>query len=214
MKRGPKKTEKPEEPKKQDKRTTKKTKLQVMEREKFSSLLREWNKLEYEKKLEWLKSAKESGVIRSGKGKEIVEGQQLFMSYNGYLLQIGETINLKPPIIKDPSFIFKLNFDIENNKSGKKMNFNFEPALDKDTKAIIYSTKALNIYGTNIDKKYFRSIAVLEPEFMSGGSILAQYLLLFKKLPKKGEVIGLKVLTVNRQCGKPSLPYAFPYIIR
>ena len=51
---------------------------------KFSSLLNEWNKLTYEKKLEWLKAVKESGVIRSGKGKEIIEGQQLFMSYNGF----------------------------------------------------------------------------------------------------------------------------------
>ena len=94
------------------------------------------------------------------------------------------------------------------------MNFHFEPALDKDTKAIIYSTKALNIRGTKIEQRHLRKIAEPDSEFMSCGSILAQYLLLFKKLPKKGEVIGLKVLTVHRQCGKLSLAYCFPYIIK
>ena len=208
------KKDKNEDEKKPDKRITKKTKLQVIEREKFSSLLREWNKLTYENKLEWLKAAKESGVKRSGKGKEIIEGQQLYMSYNGFLQQIGEPINLKPPVIKEPSFIFKLDFDIENSKSGKKMNFHFKPALDKETKAVIFSTAALNIRGTKIEQRHLRKIAVLDPEFMSGSSILAQYLRVFKKLPQKGEVIGLKVLTVHRQCGKPSLPYCFPYIIK
>ncbi len=197
-----------------DKRKTTKTKNQEREQRLFSNLNIEWGKLSYEQKLKWYELAKEDSIKRSGSGKKLKDGQLIFLSYNGFLQEIGEPINKDAPVLEDPQYFTYVSLDIANKGGKGEMILHFKPAIDSSTKLIIYSTAGLNTGKPEIDKRYFRKICVLDSNFISGSNILAQYLCIFKEIPSKGKVVGLKVLPVNKRCGKIGLAYSIPFEVK
>ena len=197
-----------------DKRKINKSSSQVKERNRFATLNIEWSNLSYEQKIGWFKLSQDSSIKRSGSNKKLIDGQLLFLSYNGFLQEIGMPINKDVPELKQPQLSISFNLEATNNDGKREMLFHLEDPIQENSKVILYASGPLKTGTPKIDERYLRKISVIDSEFVSGSSILARYLLVFKEIPQKGQVMGFKALPINKECGKPGLGYAFPFVIQ
>ena len=140
-----------------------------------------------------LKSAKRNNVMKTGRS--------FFNHVNRNLQEIEEPQIATAPDRIRPQFI--LDFGFEFVKKGKKKDIivKFDPKIDDNTKIIIYATNSLMRGQHFVDNGWYKKIAVIDSEFMSGNSILAQYLRVFNDIEENMYKIQFKYREIHKKTG-------------
>ena len=134
---------------------------------------------------------------------------RVFMT-KGYVLYNYCTLNLQEigeAPIKDapgqdyPEFLKDVWFEFVNNEGKKDIKLYFKTPIHPDTKVILSATKTLNKGQRYVDKAWYKKIGVIDNEFMSGDSIMAQYLLKYKDMDESKYKIHFEYREVNKKSG-------------
>lgn len=144
-------------------------------------------------------------------------GVALFNSCNINLLTINESVILWPPKI-NPVFSFS-EFLANVDVGAGTAILTFTPAVDIDTKVLIYATPPIGTGITNA-KNFYRLIAVLDNIDISPYDCAAEYITRFGGLGSVGQQILFKLIPIDKNTGlaggiyKPtatsaSIPYIF-----
>jgi len=144
-------------------------------------------------------------------------GCALFNSCNINLLTINESIILWPPKI-NPVFSFS-EFLANVDVGAGTAILTFTPAVDIDTKVLVYATPPIGTGITNA-KNFYRLIAVLDNLDASPYDCASEYTTRFGGLGSPGQQILFKLIPIDKNTGlaggiyKPSaasasIPYVF-----
>ncbi len=145
--------------------------------------------------------------IKSGR---LITKPRLYYNYiNLNLYEIGE-----PPACDVPHYgeAQKWNdFIFEFISEGKKQDMILHTGteIEKDSKFILSATHSIKMGHRRLDKSWFKKIDVIDSNFKTGTSILAQYLRIFKKIDKDMYKIAFKYRAVNRISGMSGPEYVF-----
>lgn len=130
-------------------------------------------------------------------------GFNLFTRLNRNLLEISETVLTAAPLpVAVQGF---LTLDITANTTGATMSIAFTPAIDADTKVIVFATAAQSA-GVSFVKAEFRKILVLTTADLSPHATAGSYIAKFGALPPVGAKVFVQIKPIDIATGLSGTP--------
>jgi hypothetical protein len=163
----------------------------------FSNASRLWAKVKPADVVAWNRLA--DTFIKTDKlGNSFpMRGLDLFRQVNRTRLEINEPVSLSAPDKIFPKMILIPRFDVFASKKLIDIRLRFKSAIPENTKIIVYATPMLK-FGRNSPKpSQFRTIAILDFTFLSGFSLINEYLSVFPTDSVKSFRIAFKIKPVS-----------------
>ena len=173
-------------------------------RELHSHLCKLWGGLTRNQRSMWRETAKLYPEVRNGK-TYVLTGFLFYMKLNRNLQEIGEPINTDVPRIEIPEAFTSFSVDIVTTPGTEDIKLNLSPAIDAQTKMRVYATFIVK-NGVDFVKGKYCKIAVLDHTFVSGGSIKAEYIAKYGKMPATGEKAFFHIRPTLTASGYDSYP--------
>jgi hypothetical protein len=186
------------------------TPLQVAVRSLFSKVITGWYNLTNDQRDAWNRRAGMAPKLVSFGETSTYNGRALFIHLNRNLQEISEALIANPPELAPVETFDDFEVSIVTTPGSEDITLTILPAINADTKVIVQATPALTPGITYVNPNWYRKIAVLDNTFVSGGSIMTEYLSIFKEMPKTGERVGFRMKAVARISGKDEYP--MPYV--
>ncbi len=173
----------------------------------FGNASRLWAKVKHSDVADWNKLADSFVKIDKLGNEYSMRGIDLFKQVNRELVEINEPIIFKTPKKVFPKTIITPKFEILGDKKLDDIRLFFKHPIHKDTKYVIFATPMLKP-GINSPKpSWYRKFAVIDSTFISGYSLLNEYLEVFKHTVSNSQRIGFKIKPVSILSG-----FKLPYI--
>ena len=173
--------------------------------DKFAYTTVKWSSLS-DKQIEgWNRAAMDYNLKSSKRNNVMKTGRAFFNHVNRNLKEIDEPQITNAPDRIRPQYI--LDFRFEFVKKGKKRDIivKFNPKIDEDSKIIIYATHSLMMGQHYVDNAWYKKIAVIDSQFNTENSILAQYLRVFSDIEEDMYKIQFKYREVHKKTGITNL---------
>jgi len=177
------------------------TKPRVKTESRFKELSHIWTGLSISEKRAWFDLFTSGHKFKNKKEEDIADTRNLFISLNLTKQEIEEPINRTAPAYADSQNLFSAEVEMLLKDGNLSMNLHLLTEIEPDTKVIIYATPSITNPSKYINKRNYRSITVLDSNFVSGSSILDPYLKVFGKTGGVGEEFGFKWRPVNKHTG-------------
>jgi hypothetical protein len=162
----------------------------------FGNASQLWAKVKHSEVENW-KSLADTCIKTDKLGNEFfMRGLDLFKQLNRQLVEINEPVIFTAPKKVFPKIIVSPEFEILGDKKLEDIRLFFKFPVHKDTKYIIFATPMLKS-GINSPKpSWYRKIAVIDSAFLSGYSLLNEYLAVFITFGNTHR-IGFKIKPVS-----------------
>jgi len=172
---------------------------QLEVRQNFTSNAQAWRGLTQAQRDAWISSV--SNFISTDVFGDTItpSGFNLFISLNNNLLNVGEAAIDTPPLPESVLGFTALALDADT--SGNKIIATFAPAIDADTKVILWATAALSP-GKKFVKAEYRQVAVLDNTDVTPHEFQVEYIAKFGALPAIGTKVFCKFLPINTTTGQ------------
>jgi hypothetical protein len=172
----------------------------------FTQVVSGWYNLTDDERAAWnSRAAMSSGGISFGESFNYT-GRALFSQLNRNLQEIGEAMLTTPPVLDPVETFDTFSVDLVDTPGLEDIKANLSPAIDANTKVIIYGTPVLGKAVVYISPNWYRKVAILDHSFISGGSIKVDYLSIFKTMPAEGQRVAFKMKAVAVATGKDQTP--------
>jgi hypothetical protein len=185
------------------------TPFQQRVRSLFSKVITGWYNLTDDQREAWNSGAALAGQKVSFGDSFNYTGRVLYSQLNRNLQEINEAMITTPPVMEPAQSFNTFSVDIDETPGSEDIKMSFDPAISTDTKVIVYATPILNRGAVSISPRWYRKIAVLDNTFLTGSSIKADYLSIFKTMPATGQRVGFKMKSVAKSSGKPEYPLEY-----
>lgn len=127
--------------------------------------------------------------------------RDVFTNHNSFLEQVGMPVILDPPKTSVVQKISNFKFEIFAGDGEDDILLNFKPALNKDTRLLIFATNKLRNSKFHFKDTWFRRIGFVDNSFKSGDSIMSIYRDRFYYLFPPNFKIAFRVRIVNSATG-------------
>ena len=163
----------------------------------FSNTSRLWAQVKPSQVEAWNKLA--DTVIKTDKlgNTYSMRNIDLFKHINRTLLEIGEPVIFSAPKKVFPSQLLSPRFDIKASPELTDIRLYFKSRIPKNTKIIIYATPMIKFGRNSPPPSKFRIIAILDHTFLSGYSLLKEYLTIFQTNVENSNRIAFNIRPVS-----------------
>jgi hypothetical protein len=172
----------------------------------FSKVITGWFNLTNDERDAWNQRAMLSAKSVSFGESFNYTGRVLFNHLNRNLQEINEAIITTPPAMDPVESFDTFSVNILTTPGSEDIKASLSPAIDANTKVIIYATPVINQAAVYINPNWFRKVAVLDSTFVSGSTIKTEYLSVFKVMPTTGQRVAFKMKAVAKASGKDQYP--------
>lgn len=160
-----------------------------------------WDTLSSAQKAVWDNTPVVFGLKTKG-NRGFMTGYMLFMQINRNLLDIGEAmITDCPQHLVTPEILASFSAEIKTTPGSEDIKLNFSPVLTAGNKLVISATPVLKSDSQN-GNKFLRIIAVKDSTFLTGGSVMSDYIARFKAMPETGRAVLFSVKCIDTATGQ------------
>ena len=171
----------------------------------FSNLVSGWYNLNDNQRELWNNAAQMAGQVSSFGDSFNYTGRVLYNHLNRNLQEIDVALIEIPPVMSPVQSFEDFQADIVVTPGAEDITINFSPAIDAETKVIIYATPTLNRGAVYISPRWYRKVAVLDSTFLTSDSIKDEYISVFKTLPGAGQRAAFKFKAVSKLTGETTV---------
>jgi hypothetical protein len=174
-----------------------KSDIQLEQRGLNSILSQNWRLLDSSSQLLWINLALQCPLTDSLGHTYYLSGFQIYMRLNRNL-QACNSATITTPLGINQNIIspfLSFSFDIITSPGSEDMKFNFSEAIPADQKVIIESTGPTSLgiyYPTN-----FKKFTVLDSTFITGASVMTDYVNKFGSFPITGDKVWFRYWKVG-----------------
>jgi hypothetical protein len=172
----------------------------------FNNVVTGWYNLTDDQRAAWGGSASVAGKQTSFGESFNYTGRVLYIHLNRNLQEIGEALITEPPVLNPVESFSNFAGSIKTTPGSEDISIDFSPAIDANTKVIIYATPVLSRGSVYVNPNKYKKVAVLDNTFVSGDSIMTEYIDVFKTMPATGQRVGFKMKAISKASGKDEYP--------
>ena len=189
--------------------TNRRTQRQKTSKNRYRSVYYMWAKLTPAQHQQWLKFA--STFIHVDKeGNEFEKrAYDLFRTINRNLIEINEPTTLIPPKKVYPDPIESFSVKITASKELEDIKVFLDTPVPQNTKVIIYASPEMGLGQNSTKKSFYKKVKVIDSTFLSGTSILNEYLALNILCPPHTFKFAFKFRAVSTISGLSEAPFSF-----
>jgi hypothetical protein len=171
---------------------------QINARSLFASVTQAWTNLSVSRRNAWNSQSVQDKKTDVFGAQISYSGRSFFNKCNMNLLTINETVILDPPVVTSV-FAFS-SFTVNLSVIGGTLLLNYSPAIDSNTKVLVYATPPVSSGITNV-KNFYRLIAVLNHTSVSSYDCATEYINVFGSLGQRGQNISFKLIPIDINTG-------------
>lgn len=174
-----------------------KTPIQTRYREKLSYLSQTWRAFSPQVQSNWVTLASQYPLINSLKKTYYLTGFQMYMCLGLRLITNGFTLFDYVPVIGNNTFpdIADIAINIDTTPGTEDILLSFTATLPTNKVIMLESTTVVSHGVTS--PKGFRHFGYVDHTFVSGASIMNQYLAKFTIMPSTGDVVWFRAFVMD-----------------
>ena len=191
---------------------------QIKKNEMFALIAPVWASLEDKEREIWAMQGSDRSIASMLRNKNIKTGWILFFSVNLIMNEIHEPYKRLVNSYKNPQTFSNLSISIEEIRRKKQLILHTSPAINDDTKLMIYGSSPVSPGRMRFTDNMYKLITVVgakpKKDKTEGINLTDEYVRVYGRLPKNNEKASFKVKPVNRHCAVSTYPKTITFTYR